>query len=172
MTNDKKYGRLLSLTLDSKLELNWLELDSKSMTMHVPKTNVDKIKFESHQLVSKKTATIHHRARCIGLIIHIFEAFPQDKLHYWIRSSQSRAISNQIRQLRPRLWSIHPLLLKFSGGYLFPVMRSNVISNYHPLIMVILTEAILWLGAICEKDNCYHRVKWPETPKGIQTFWS
>ena len=33
--------------------------------------------------------------------------------------------------------------------------------------MVISTEAILWLGAICEKDNCYHRVKWPETPKGI-----
>ena len=36
--------------------------------------------------------------------------------------------------------------------------------------MVISTEAILWLGAICEKDNCYRRVKWPETPKGIQTF--
>ena len=34
--------------------------------------------------------------------------------------------------------------------------------------MVISTEAILWLGAICEKDNCYHGVfKWPETPKGI-----
>ena len=37
------------------------ELDSKSMTMHVPKTNVDKIKFENHQLISKKTATIPFR---------------------------------------------------------------------------------------------------------------
>ena len=56
-----------------------LSLTPKLLTwnIHVPKTKVDKIKFEGKQLISTKTATLRHLARCIGLIISTFEAFPQ-----------------------------------------------------------------------------------------------
>ena len=57
-------------------------INSETMSIHIPRPKVEKIKLQCQQLISEKSVTIRELTKGIDLIVSMFEAFPQGKLHY------------------------------------------------------------------------------------------
>ena len=73
-----------------------VEIDSKTMTINVPKSKIHKLKSEGTQILEKKVLTLRNLAKFIGMIIATFDAFPRGKLHFRkLESAKSNTLKNE-----------------------------------------------------------------------------
>ena len=146
-----------------------VEIDSKTMTINVPKSKIHKLKSEGTQILEKKVLTLRNLAKFIGMIIATFDAFPRGKLHFRkLESAKSNTLKNEYGNYDANI-AVNQTIREETTWWL-DIPCDDVKSSIKkpPITIVICTDASNtgW-GAVSETDNSYTQGKWSKTQQQL-----
>ena len=149
----------------SQLTYLGFEIDSKSMTISVPKTKVEKLKCEGSQILTKKVVTIRQLAKFIGLIVSTFDAFPQARLHFRkLEFAKTEALQREHGNFDAKISIQADVQQEIHWWLALPSDKAKSFIKTPSIDVVLSTHASNegW-GAVSESDNAYAQGKWSKT---------